>query len=125
MICRQTGSIPLIEDWSDWRNLLTVAFYSSLFTVVALAILKRHVIAIDSPQLYQYFTVTSLDLNELSFFSQLNLVIWIDPKEGDSLELFGDDSAHGAGFESLLSGRICYRWAHTLPAQVHGFNVKT
>jgi len=44
----QTGSIPLIEQWSDSRNLLTFIFYLSLVSVVALSFLKKDKVIIWS-----------------------------------------------------------------------------
>ena len=39
----QNGSIPLVEDWRDWRNVGTLVFYMSLVAVLIFSWLNRKV----------------------------------------------------------------------------------
>ena len=39
----QNGSIPLVEDWRDWRNAGTLFFYTSLAAALVYSWLNRKV----------------------------------------------------------------------------------
>jgi hypothetical protein len=39
----QNGSIPLVEDWRDWRNVATLVFYTSLAAALVYSWINRKV----------------------------------------------------------------------------------
>lgn len=39
----QNGSIPLVEDWRDWRNVGTLVFYTSLAAALVYSWINRKV----------------------------------------------------------------------------------
>jgi hypothetical protein len=39
----QNGSIPLVEDWRDWRNVGTLVFYTSLTAALLYSWINRKV----------------------------------------------------------------------------------
>lgn len=48
----QNGSIPLVEDWRDWRNVATLVFYTSLAATLVYSWINRKVSLIAKTLIY-------------------------------------------------------------------------
>lgn len=52
----QNGSIPLVEDWRDWRNVGTLVFYTSLAVALLYSWINRKV-SLSPLCVYTYFVL--------------------------------------------------------------------